>query len=187
MDRRVLGRILREEGLEEVLRRLSGLSAKKAINTLIPSLYSPDEVVRTKAVSAFGVLIKRLAEEDMEAARNVMRRLMWSLNDESGGIGWGAPEAMAEAMARHEGLAEEYAPIIISYIRHDGNYLEYAPLRQRALAGILCLAKKRPAMLEAFKIRRHLTPFLNSEEPTERALANEILMSLKGGGIQKFP
>jgi len=43
---------------------------------------------------------------------------MWSLNDESGGIGWGAPEAMGAIMARHTGLADEYANICGSNYYH---------------------------------------------------------------------
>ena len=54
-----------------------------------------------------GAVVAHLAEKDMESARVVMRRLMCSLNDESGGIGWGAPEAMGEIIASHEGLASE--------------------------------------------------------------------------------
>ncbi|MGB9712696.1 MAG: DVU0298 family protein [Dissulfurimicrobium sp.] len=174
MDRRALGQTLREKGLEEVLRQLSGLSAKKAINTLIPSLYSPDEVVRLKAVSAFGDMMKRLAGEDMEAARIVMRRLMWSLNDESGGIGWGAPEAMAEAMARHKGLLEEYGQILLSYIRQDGNYLEYAPLRKGALRGIMRISETNPDFLKKCKAIVYIKPFLVSPDPLERMYGSLI-------------
>lgn len=58
-----------------------------------------------------------------------MCRLMWTLNDESGGIGWGAPETMAEAMACHPHIAEEYVCILLFYIREDGNFLEYEPIR----------------------------------------------------------
>ncbi len=38
-----------------------------------------------------------------------MRRFLWSLNDESGGIGRARPEAMAECMCRDVRLADEYA------------------------------------------------------------------------------
>jgi len=47
------------------------------------------------------MVISNLTEKEMESARVIMRRLMWSLNDESGDIGWGAPEAMAEIIACH--------------------------------------------------------------------------------------
>ncbi len=72
------------------------------------------------------------AEEDMESARVIMRRLMWSLNDESGGIGWGSPEAMGEIIASHDGLAKEYAHVLISYVWEEGNFLEYEPLQRGA-------------------------------------------------------
>jgi len=52
-----------------------------------------------------GRVVSSLAEKDMESARVVMRRLMWNLNEESGGIGWGCPEAMGETMARSAPLA----------------------------------------------------------------------------------
>jgi len=67
----------------------------------------------------------------MEAARIVMRRYIWSLNDESGGIGWGAPEAMAVGIYHHDGLCDEYLHMLISYMlpdgpleHQDGNFLE---------------------------------------------------------------
>jgi len=95
------------------------------INPLFSFLYNNDEQVRWRTVTAFGAVVAKLADEDMEAARIIMRRLMWNLNDESGGIGWGSPEAMGETLARHEGLAKEYARILLSYARQDGNYLEH--------------------------------------------------------------
>ena len=52
------------------------------------------------------------------------RRLIWSLNDESGGIGWGAPEAMGEILARSEKLSCEFYCILLAYIREDGTPLE---------------------------------------------------------------
>ena len=51
-----------------------------------------------------GAVVANLAEKDMESARVVMRRLMWSLNDESGDIGWSRPEAMGEIIASHGDL-----------------------------------------------------------------------------------
>ena len=164
--------------MEAAIREISSIPPKKAINPLVSLLYSGDAGLRKKAISAFGEMMASLAGEDIEAARVVMRRLMWSLNDESGGIGWGAPEAMAEAMARSETLALEYAHILVSYIWKDGNYLEYAPLRKGALYGIVRLAKKRPGIIETLKARERLNPFLGSEDPEERRLANEAFMYL---------
>ncbi len=100
-----------------------------------------------------------------------MRRFMWHLNEESGGIGWGIPEVMGEVMARHEGLALEFASILISFIREDGNFLEYEPMQRGALWGIGRLAQVRPQILLSLHISSYLTAFLNSADAAVRGLA----------------
>jgi hypothetical protein len=105
----------------------------------------------------------------MEAARVIMRRLMWNLNDESGGIGWGSPEAMGEILARQEGLATEYAGILISYMREDGNYLENEVLQRGLLWGIGRLSRVRPQILQGAE--PYLSPYLQSQDATVRGLA----------------
>jgi hypothetical protein len=98
-----------------------------------------------------------------------MRRLLWHLNEESGGIGWGSPEAMGEIMARHQQLSEEYASILISYITPSGNYLEYEPLQQGVLWGIGRLGYSHPDRVSA--AAPCLLPFLSSQNVNLRGLA----------------
>jgi HEAT repeat protein len=112
-----------------------------------------------------------LADHDMEAARVVMRRLMWSLNDESGGIGWGVPEAMGEILSCHDGLAEEYAHILIAYMREDGSYLELPQLQRGLMWGVARLARVKPGLLRARKAIIYLLPYLESSDPQVRGLA----------------
>jgi len=50
-----------------------------------------------------------------ERVREYIRRLLWLLNEESGGIGWSAPEAIAEIIVCIPELLEPYAHIMISY------------------------------------------------------------------------
>ena len=126
-----------------------------------------------------GETVARLADVDMEAARIVMRRFLWSLNDESGGIGWGAPESLAEIMCRHAGLAEEYVHMLISYMRddgeeicQDGNYIEHPLLQRGLLWGMARLSGCRPELL--LRRRRWLLTFRRisqSEDPVTRGLA----------------
>lgn len=163
---------------EAVLEAFPPSKDRQLASPLISLFYDADPDRRKWVISAFGLVLERMANADMESARVVMRRLMWSLNDESGGIGWGAPEAMGEAMARHEGLALEYAPILLSYIREDGNYLELAALRKEAFLGIARLASKRPHVLRSLDARKYIEPYLDSEDPEERRLARSILARL---------
>ena len=98
-----------------------------------------------------------------------MRRFIWNLNDESGGIGWGCPESMAEAMARNEKLAAEYACILISYIQPHGNYLEHEGLQRGVLWGVGRLAHTRPEGMET--AAEFLLPYMSSGDSNLRGLA----------------
>jgi hypothetical protein len=115
----------------------------------------------------------------MESGRVAVRRFMWQLNDESGGIGWGCPEAMAEALVLHEELAQEYATILISYIREDGNFLEYEPLQRGAVWGIARLAQARPKLV--YPAIPHLLQLLSSKDAAVRGLSIWALGILGAG------
>jgi hypothetical protein len=113
----------------------------------------------------------------MEAARVVMRRLMWTLNDESGGIGWGAPEAMGEITARHAALADEFACILVSYIRPDCNFLEHPILQRGVLWGLGRLAHARPAA--AAEAVPFVASFCDSADPHHRGHAAWFLSAYR--------
>lgn len=142
---------------------------RQVVNPLFSFLYSLDEQIKWRAVSAMGAAVDALAEQDMESARIIMRRFIWNLNDESGGIGWGSAEAMGEAMALNENLAGEYACLLVSYINPDGNYLEHEDLQKGALWGVGRLAHARPELVKDAAV--FLAPFLEAEDPTRRGLA----------------
>jgi len=141
---------------------------RKLVNPLFSFFCDADELIRWRSISLMGMMVARLTGQDMESARVVMRRLMWSLNDESGGIGWGAPEAMGEIMACHEGLAKEYSAILRSYIREDGNFLEHPMLQRGVIWGIGRLAQVRPKYLAG--IETSLFKFFDSPDPVHRGL-----------------
>jgi HEAT repeat protein len=170
--------LLTLESLDRALGVLNAQPASQAINVLFSFLPSTDPKVRWAAVTAMGSMVSKLAGRQMEQARVVMRRLMWQLNDESGGIGWGCPEAMGEIMASHEGLANEFAHILVSYVRKDGNPLEYEPLQHGVIWGIGRLAEVRPQLVrEAIP---HLVPFLKAQNAVLRGLAAWALGRLGG-------
>ncbi|MGD2269752.1 MAG: HEAT repeat domain-containing protein [Desulfobacterales bacterium] len=168
LKKKILKLLTRQDfnkGLEEIRR----LPARQAVNPLFSFLFSLDETVKWRCVTAFGEVVARLAQSDLESARIIMRRLMWNLNDESGGIGWGSPEAMGEIMARSQELADEYAHILVSYIRPDGNFLEHEALQRGVLWGLGRLARIRPEVVEDAAV--FLQPHLRSEDATLRGLA----------------
>lgn len=170
--------LLEEHELSSVLQRLSSLPAKGVINSLFPALCREVPQTRWFAVSSMGETVARLAESDMEEARIIMRRFLWSLNDESGGIGWGAPEAMAEIMSVCRPLAEEYSHMLVSYLREDGdepwqdgNYLEHVLLQRGLLWGIGRLSLAHTGLMQEKLMPEDLAPFLDSVDSEVRAMA----------------
>lgn len=158
---------------------LNTLPASSLANALPAFLCSAEDRVRWRAVQAMGDALCRLARVDMEAARRVLRRLLWSLNDESGGIGWGAAEAMGEAAARHEGIAREFGPIIMALLREDGYHIQFAPVAmQRAALWSVCRASGiYPQFLS--DQAGFLLEYLNSADAAVRALAARALGLLR--------
>ena len=159
--------------LDEALVEIGRLPPRQIINPLFSFIQSGNEKVKWGAVKVAGLVVSQLAESDLEAARVIMRRLMWNLNDESGGIGWGSPEVMGEILAAHNGLAQEYAHILLSYAREEGNYLELEALQRGLLWGIGRLAEKRPDLVRGASAS--LLPHLESQDEVIRGLAARIM------------
>jgi hypothetical protein len=155
-------------------RRLNSLKDSpfhKTLKHLFFALCNEDEKIKWPAVTAVGFLVADLAERDLEGARNILRRMMWSLNEGSGGIGWGLPEAMGEILARNEGMAREYAPLLVSYLRPGGNFLDFEPLLRGALWAVARLAESHPRILQSLEVDSCLLPFLSSADAGARAHA----------------
>jgi hypothetical protein len=167
--KKTIQRLLLQKNFESGLAEIGRMPARKAINPLFSFLCSLDELLKWRAVTAMGEIVDPLADADLESARVIMRRYMWQLNDESGGIGWGCPEAMGEIMARNEKLAQEFWRIQISYIRPDGNFLEHEVLQRGALWGVGRLAQARPQLLKTSV--DYLHPYMQAGDPSLRGLA----------------
>jgi hypothetical protein len=161
--------LLSAPGIQTRLESLETLPARQVVNPLFSFLYHTEPMIKWHAVSAMGHVVATHANTDMESSRVIMRRMIWNLNDESGGIGWGSPEAMGECMACHNRLAEEYYRILVSYIQPDGNFLEHPELQKGLLWGLARLAAVRPEL--ARDAGPFLAPFLQSESAEHRGLA----------------
>jgi len=173
--------ILSSESLDVAVQKIMSMPLRAVINPLFGLLLSTDSKTKWKAVAVMGQVVTKLADEDMESARVIIRRLMWQLNDESGGIGWGCPEAMGEILARNRKLAEEFAPIVVSYVREDGNFLEYEALQPGAIWAVGRLAQAWPDLVKGAEI--YILPFLSSRAPQTRGVAIWALGYLGNGDL----
>jgi len=123
----------------------------KVVNVLLSLLVTTNEDLKNRVIKALGEVVSKLAEKNIEGARNIMRRLILSVTEESGGIGWNTPEAMGEIMARSEKLAFEYHNILISYTKGGGNELDFEGLQKSVIAGLQRLGKVYPDLVKEVK------------------------------------
>ena len=180
-------RLLEEKEPAELYVQLAKYPHTQVVNSLFMALCDINERVRWHSVSCFGELVSTLAEKDAEAARVIMRRFLWTLNDESGGIGWGAPEAMAQIMCKSELLRREYLHMLISYMQEDGdelyqdgNYLELPLIQRGVLWGIGTLCYSFPEEMRKRNLQAEIENYLTSADMEVCKLA---LWALAGLGV----
>ncbi len=99
-------------------------------------LYEIDETIRWPAIEAAAKLMQHWWQSRQhERVREFIRNLFWSMNDESGGIGWSSPQTIAEIIVN---IPEILAPYGSMMIAHS---IEEPPLVKGGLWGIGRLGK----------------------------------------------
>jgi len=109
---------LRELLAQGHFQRIAELAVRKkrALGSLVSLTFDADAQIVWRAVEAMGLAADRIAEEDPDYVRNHLRRLYWLLSEESGGVCWRAPEAMAEIIRHRPRLFADYTPIVVALI-----------------------------------------------------------------------
>ncbi len=121
-------------------------SFMEVINALFACL-PQSGLIAERAAYAIGNTIAKLYLEDKEQAQVCVRRFIWHMNEESGNIGWGIPEAFGQTLAQSDGLAKAYHNILISYIYDldgDSNFCDHAPLRISCYEALYIFGMAKP-------------------------------------------
>lgn len=78
------------------------------------NLYQTDETLRWHSIEAVAQLMRHWWDHGrQEKVRDYLRRLIWSISDESGGIGWSAPQTIAEIAVAIPQLYDPYVDNMI--------------------------------------------------------------------------
>jgi len=170
--------ILLVSGRETAMEKLEQIPDEQLVGHLFSHFYHKDELIKFRSIAAMGCLGSRIGQKNMEKARIVLRRIMWNLNDESGGIGWGSPEAMGEILYQSPELAFEFKSILFSYLDPDGNYIEHESLQRGVLWGIGTYIESTPRDLNE-KTKGLLFGYLHSLDPIKRGYAVRALINAR--------
>lgn len=110
------------------------------------SVYNINENLRWAAIETIAKLMQRWWEKGKkEKVREYIRNLFWSLNDESGGIGWSSPQIIAEIINHVPELLKPYGSMMLYHA------LEEPPLVKSGLWGIGRLGKLLAEDVDFFK------------------------------------
>jgi hypothetical protein len=88
---------------------------KGIIRCLISLSYDKQDVISWRAIEAIGVISRTYAKGMMDILRDTVRRLLWSMGEESGGIGWSAAEMLGEIVTGDPDAFNDIIPIIWSF------------------------------------------------------------------------
>jgi HEAT repeat protein len=165
-----------------------------AVRTVFSALFEADELLRWRAIEALGLLAEKQSYVEQETIREWIRRLLWNMNDESGGLMWHGPEAIAEILFRVQELVAEFVMILNSFHEEEpfeaGTYIglarlaELVPRRVRPFAGLLAKGLTDPdPRIRAHAARIHrLTGELSATAELERVLADETPLTVYDHG-----
>jgi hypothetical protein len=85
---------------------------RRVLPLLVRSAYDKETLAGWRAIKAVGLVARELIKTDYEFLREAVRKLLWSLSDESGGIGWSAPEILGEIVAVDPQRFSDIIPLI---------------------------------------------------------------------------
>jgi hypothetical protein len=86
---------------------------RRVLSDLTGLTYDADPLVAERAIRALGQAAGAVSDADPEFVRGHLRRLFWLLNDESGGIGWRAAEAIGEIIRARPDRFAEFIPNLV--------------------------------------------------------------------------
>jgi len=138
--KRAIRELLTRGDLDAVVRQSRETGARRTYRHLLTFLHDRDDLVRWRAVVACGRVAGVLAKKDLEGVRELIRRILWWMNDESGALLRVGPEVLAEILVNVEPLVVEYADLLPTYVDEE-------PFERGALWAIARLAEARPGVL----------------------------------------
>lgn len=149
---------------------------KKILTTLISLSYDKSAPLAWRAIEAIGIVTGKVSNTDPALVRNIVNRLLWMIRDESGGIGWSAPETLGEIVRNSPELCADIAPVIVSF--HDE-----PPLRAGVFRAVGRIGKRNPDMA-VIAVPPALAG-LKSTDPSIRGYAAWALGEIGAAGVRE--
>lgn len=148
--------------------------SSKVIRYLVRLTYTKNDILRWHAIDSLGVVSGIIADRNPAEIRELIRKFLWSMTEESGNVNHHAPEAVAEIIYNRPKLYTDLAPMMITLS------IDEEVFQPGMLWAVGRLAGKVPYIIE---ILNRIISFLSDKNPISRGNAawalGEIVVSEK--------
>ena len=160
-------RDLLEEGEVDRVAEIA-VSKRRVLGSLVSLSFDSDPEIAWRAIEASGASARLIVREDPDTIREHLRRILWLVTEESGGICWHAPELMAEILAQIPGKFTDYVPIAASFLvtLEDEDLEHFRPGALWAIGRLGELAREQHSELVPAVVAA-----LESSDPQARGMA----------------
>jgi len=79
-------------------------------------LFDNNPLICYRALEGLGIIAALEAKDNLEGLRKLIRSFFWMMNDESGNVGWYAPEAIGEILRNVPELIAEYGHMLPPFL-----------------------------------------------------------------------
>lgn len=172
-----LRELLSRGALEQVAEEAQG--RKRVLGSLVSLTFDANPLIGWRAVEAMGLACDRIAVQDPDHVRQHVRRLYWLISEESGGICWRAPEAMAEIVRHRPKLLNDWVPVIGNLLNEMAEE-DLQHFRAGILWAIGSLGEVCKGAVDG--VMRPITAALGNEDPHVRGMAVRCLSAIGRGG-----
>jgi len=152
---------LLQQGHEQELAELAAANPR-SLRPLVGRLWDPEADVRSRAARAIGIAAAAHPDSGLE----VVRRLMWALNDESATNGVYAVGALGEIGRRAPETIAPFVPALVSMTNDPG-------LRLDLLRALCAIAESTPRRVAVHLDR--LSRSVDDAQPAERRAFNRLV------------
>ena len=122
-----------------------GMQNRGVVSQLIRLAYDKDTLVGWRSIVSIGLIARGIIDKDYEFLRVTIRKLLWSLSDESGGVGWSAPEILGEIVSANPVAMGDVVPLIAEVFS-----IEERTFRPGVLYALKRIGEVRPESIQPF-------------------------------------
>jgi len=107
------------------------------VTILLQMLFAPDSLLHWRATAALGYLAKAQPKKIKE----IIPRLLWSLNEDSASFGWGAAAVLGEIGRNNYSVVQDIREMLFNYLEEDFT-------REGMLWGLARMGQNHPQVVQ---------------------------------------